>query len=123
MNLAGESVKKIDFCIVNQGCPDSIHPVEIEIASSDYSIQRSIYGLDLRCCGTQFPLPDVTVCIGVSVNGIDEVCLDVRSKYKISRIYGFESGINAGQCLFGIIKSAHSLFLWNGVGRIFVQAG
>ena len=109
--------------IVGQACTQFIDLVKIEVTSSDHSVKRCINGLDLGIRGTDVPQPQGAECIGISLDGICKVRLDVRAESQVAAVEAAAhiGRVDAGQDLLGIVQTLHAFGLEDGIARELLQ--
>ena len=116
-------VEILDLFIICHAVTKRVNLVKIEVTSSDHPVKRGIDGLNLGICGTDVPLPQGAECIGVSLDGINQVRLDVRAEGQVAAVEAAAhvGRVDAGQDLLGIVQALHAFGLEDGIARELLQ--
>ena len=125
MDLSFERVhfEKILVCLERGAEPGGV--VEEEVAISDDAVERAVNGFYRGVCWKNFPSPEVSVSVGVTVHRIDEVCLNVGEKGEKTAVEGaaLEVGVDADYGLVCLFERGDCLVLRNRILRIQIKAG
>ena len=125
MNLTGIVVKVGDALVVSQGCTKFIDLIKVEVASSDHSIKSTIYCTYLLIGWADIPLPKSTVSIGVTLDSMYHISLDIRKECKgfAVKVFAHPCRIDTCKGLLRIIKGLHSFRFRNCISRNLLQTG
>ena len=110
-HLSSVVIQISDAVVIGKAGTKFIDLIKVEVASSDHPVKSAIHTLYLSCGRTDVPLPDISVCIRVTLYCMHHICLNVRKKSKIAAIKGTAHvcRIYSRKDLLGILEGLHRL--------------
>ena len=123
IDLTSIRFEHIDTLVVGLRLNYPIDTLQEEVTVCDHTIQSRIDRLHLRAGRADIPLPDRAVGVGVAIDGIDQIALDIGQQREVAapQSRALHRGIDTRQRLLGLFEGLHRVVLGDCRLRILVQ--